>query len=47
VDLALPEHFKTRGIGERAYVRFEHGAEPLAVQWFRSIRQLLLSRLSY
>jgi len=47
VDLALPEHFKTQGIGERAYVRFEHGAEPLATQWFRSIRQLLLSRLSY
>ena len=47
VELALPANNQTSGVGERAYVRFDHGSEPLAQQWFRSIRQLLLSRLSF
>ena len=47
VDLGLPEDLKITGVGERAYVRFDHGAEPLASQWLRSGRQLLLSRLNY
>ncbi|MGI9329422.1 MAG: PqqD family peptide modification chaperone [Gammaproteobacteria bacterium] len=29
-------------IGERAYVRFKHGAEPLGQQWYRRARQLFL-----
>ena len=32
-------------LGGRAYVRFDHGAEPLASQWYRQLRQLLLERL--
>ncbi len=47
VDLGLPEDLEITGVGERAYVRFDHGAEPLASQWLRSGRQLLLSRLSF
>jgi putative peptide zinc metalloprotease protein len=47
VDLGLPEDLQITGVGERAYVRFDHGAEPLASQWLRSGRQLLLSRLSF
>ncbi|MBZ2169517.1 hypothetical protein [Marinobacter sp. F4216] len=47
VDLSLPEGFNVAGVGERAYVRFDHGAEPLASQWLRSGRQLLLSRLDF
>ena len=47
VDLELPEDLPVSGVGQRAYVRFEHGAEPLADQWIRSGRQLLLSRLLY
>ena len=31
-------------LGGRAYVRFDHGMEPLAQQWYRSLRQLFLSR---
>ena len=31
-------------LGGRAFVRFDHGAEPLAQQWYRSLRQLFLSR---
>ncbi|MBT8423272.1 MAG: HlyD family efflux transporter periplasmic adaptor subunit, partial [Gammaproteobacteria bacterium] len=32
--------------GERAYVRFEHGYEPLAMQVYRHVRQTFLSRLN-
>jgi len=31
-------------LGGRAFVRFDHGSEPLAQQLYRSMRQLLLSR---
>ncbi len=47
LDLSLPTNLVVAGIGERAYVRFDHGSEPLAFQWLRSLRQLLLSRLSF
>jgi putative peptide zinc metalloprotease protein len=45
-DLALPDDLNITGLGERAYVRFDHGSQPLARQWLRSGRQLVLSRLS-
>ena len=45
LDLALPAGTKVTGIGGRAYVRLDHGTEPLWRQWIRSIQQLLLSRL--
>jgi putative peptide zinc metalloprotease protein len=32
-------------IGERVYVRFDHGAEPLALRAYRDLRRLLLRRL--
>jgi putative peptide zinc metalloprotease protein len=41
--LAAPEKF--RGFGQRIHVRFEHGAAPLAYQWYRMLRQLFLARL--
>ena len=44
-DLSLPERTPTSGIGAKAYVRLDHGVEPLWRQWSRSVRQLLLSRL--
>lgn len=47
VDLAIPENINIAGVGERVYVRFDHGDEPLASQWLRRGRQLLLSRLSF
>lgn len=46
LDLGLPEDLEITGLGERAYVRFDHGAEPLARQWLRRGRQLVLSRLA-
>jgi putative peptide zinc metalloprotease protein len=45
LELALPSYARATGIGGRAYVRLDHGSEPLWRQWTRSIRQLLLSRL--
>ena len=47
VDLGLPKGFEVSGVGERVYVSFDHGTEPLARQWLRSGRQLILSRLAF
>jgi putative peptide zinc metalloprotease protein len=44
VDLALPPTPAADYPGRRVEVRFDHGAEPLAIQWYRSLRQLFLSR---
>ncbi len=46
VDLELSEGAIVAGLGERAYILFDHGSEPLALQWLRLGRQLVLSRLS-
>jgi putative peptide zinc metalloprotease protein len=44
VELTVPlEPFL---VGGRAYVRFDHGTEPVAFQIYRSARQLLLRRLN-
>lgn len=45
-DLRLPDGARAARIGERAHVRFIHQAEPLGVQAWRRLRQLLLSRLT-
>ncbi|NND38564.1 MAG: HlyD family efflux transporter periplasmic adaptor subunit [Pseudomonadales bacterium] len=47
VEIGLPADLPSlAGIGERAYVRFYHGNEPLGLRWWRKGRQLLLSRLN-
>jgi putative peptide zinc metalloprotease protein len=46
VDLELPSDLSLLNVGGRAYVRLDHGWEPLAVQWARQLRQLFLSRLN-
>jgi len=43
LDVELPEAATTEFLGRRVQVRFDHGAEPLAAQWYRSLRQLFLS----
>lgn len=42
VDIDFPLDNPTINIGSRVYVRFDHGYEPLAAQWYRRIRQLFL-----
>lgn len=43
VDVEVPDH-PTELIGARAWVRFEHPAEPLAFQWGRVLKQSFLGR---
>jgi putative peptide zinc metalloprotease protein len=46
-DVELPP--SSRGIyhvGSRVYVRFDHGAEPVAFRWYRGLRQLFLRRFN-
>jgi putative peptide zinc metalloprotease protein len=45
VDLELPGTRLER-VGGRAWVRFDHGAEPLAQQWYRRGRQLFLQHFN-
>jgi putative peptide zinc metalloprotease protein len=44
VELTLP--VEVSRLGERVYVRFDHGSEALARQWYRRFRQLFLKRFN-
>jgi putative peptide zinc metalloprotease protein len=44
IELVLP--VMVSRLGERVYVRFDHGSEPLAWQWYRRFRQLFLKRFN-
>jgi putative peptide zinc metalloprotease protein len=46
VDVELDAEKRSVHIGGHAYIRFHHGWQPIGVQWYRSARQLFLSRLS-
>ena len=46
VDVELPVDARRLHVGGRAYVRFDHGWEPLGFQWYRRARQLFLSRFN-
>jgi putative peptide zinc metalloprotease protein len=46
VELALPSATGTVNAGGRVLIRFDHGARPLGVQWYRAIRQTFLSRFN-
>jgi len=43
-DLELPAEAARANFGSHVLVRFDHGFEPLAAQWYRRMRQLFLSR---
>jgi putative peptide zinc metalloprotease protein len=48
VDLELEEPAAASGaFGSRAYIRFDHEWEPIGYQFWRRLRQLLLSRLDF
>ena len=44
-ELTLPEN-RLHAVGVRAYVRFEHGSEPIAWRIYRSMRQLFMKRFA-
>ena len=46
IDVELDAEKRPVHIGGHAYIRFHHGWEPIGVQWYRSARQLFLSRLN-
>jgi putative peptide zinc metalloprotease protein len=46
VDLELPAQRGLLNVGGRVYVRFDHGREALASQWYRQGRQLFLARFN-
>ena len=46
LDISFTRMTDTVNVGERVYVRFDHGFEPLASQWYRSLRQLFLARFN-
>jgi len=46
-DLRLAAPVIQAGFGGRAYIRFDHEWEPLGVQMWRRVRQLLLSRVEF
>jgi len=46
VDLALSDFVQSGHYGERAYVKFQHPAEPLAAQWYRRLQQLFIRHFS-
>jgi putative peptide zinc metalloprotease protein len=46
IDLALTTTGKYVPLGTRAYIRIDHGSESLAIQWYRSIRQVFLRQLN-
>ncbi len=49
LDLTLPDSATTAAAhqpGLRAWVRFDHGAQPMAWQWMRRVQQLFIGRLA-
>lgn len=44
LEIELPLQKEDVRIGERVYALLDHGYEPLALQWFRILRQLFLRR---
>lgn len=46
MDLTLQEFVQSGHYGERAYVKFQHPAEPLATQWYRSLQLLFIRHFS-
>lgn len=46
-EIALPDSVRDIRIGQRVYVRFSHGYEPVALQWYRSFEELFLDELGH
>ena len=45
-DVELTRPLDRAFVGGRVYVRFDHGPEPLAFQWYRQLRQMFLRRFN-
>ena len=45
-DLEIAGDFSSERLGQRVFVRFDHGWEPLAFRWYRNVRRLLLKKFN-
>jgi putative peptide zinc metalloprotease protein len=45
-DLEILDDVSGDRIGQRVFVRFDHGWEPLAYRWYRTARRLFLRKFS-
>ncbi|MEJ2330562.1 MAG: peptidase M50, partial [Gammaproteobacteria bacterium] len=46
IEIDLPPEFDSSYLGQRVYVKFDHGLEPVGLQMYRALRQLFLRRFS-
>jgi putative peptide zinc metalloprotease protein len=46
LEIAVPPEAQTGYLGQRVYVRFDHGVEPVGFQIYRSMRQLFIRLFS-
>lgn len=44
-EVAMPENITASHVGQRVFVKFSHGSEPMALQWYRSFEELFLNEL--
>ena len=44
-EVAMPENITASFVGQRVFVKFLHGVEPLALQWYRAFEELFLNEL--
>lgn len=42
LDLKLPENLNFHYFGQRTFIRFDHGFEPIVWRWYRGLKQLFL-----
>jgi putative peptide zinc metalloprotease protein len=47
LELVVPGSEAADYIGRRAWVRFDHGAEPLPGRWYRAVRQVFLREFNF
>ena len=45
-DIELPKDSAMFKVGQRVYVRFDHGSEPLAWRWYQALREVLLRKFN-
>jgi putative peptide zinc metalloprotease protein len=46
IEIDLPVEAGSNFLGQRVYVRFDHGFEPIGMQMYRALRQVFLRRFS-
>ncbi len=46
IDLQFTPAEQMSAIGQRVYVRFDHGSEPIAQQWYRRLHQVFLRQFN-